>query len=66
MIRAANDPSASQSVLTITEKAPTRALFWFKDTILNRHYPIVSRREIGIWDANAKVIRDGQVVSIDS
>ena len=30
IIRAADDPSVSQSVFTITEKAPTRAFSWLK------------------------------------
>ena len=30
IIRAADDPSVSQSVFTITEKAPTRAFSWSK------------------------------------
>ena len=33
--RAADKPSVSQSVFTITEKAPTRAFSWLKDTTLN-------------------------------
>ena len=33
--RAAGEPSVSQSVFTITEKAPTRAFSWLKDTMLN-------------------------------
>ena len=35
--RAADEPSISQSVFTVTEKAPTRAFSWLKDTHL-RHY----------------------------
>ena len=30
IIRAADDPSVSQSVFTITEKAPARAFCWLK------------------------------------
>ena len=30
MLRAADDPSVSQFVFTITEKAPTRAFSWLK------------------------------------
>ena len=59
MIRAANDPSVSQSVFTITEKAPTRALFWFKASVLShlRHY---SKQALN-WDTGTKdKIRDGQ------
>ena len=33
--RAADEPSVLQSVFTITEKAPTRAFSWLKDTMLN-------------------------------
>ena len=35
--RAADEPSVSQSVFTITEKAHTRAFSWLKDTTLNGH-----------------------------
>ena len=30
MNSAADDPSVSQSIITVTEKAPTRAFYWLK------------------------------------
>ena len=61
-ISAADDPSVSQPVFTITEKVPTRAFSWlkaatsaftpktlhYKDTMLNGSQPTVSRCEIGM------------------
>ena len=49
MTSAADDPSVSQSVFIITEKVPTRAFSWLKDTMLNGHLNMVSRCEIGRW-----------------